>query len=77
MGRNANIFLGTMATALITAGIAAQTGTVHLPKSGRAPAAVSIDQKATPQAAKPKPSPVPSPTPTPPPQPQPNDGDEG
>ncbi|TMD36210.1 MAG: hypothetical protein E6I81_10520 [Chloroflexi bacterium] len=73
MGRPLNLLVGTLATALVTVGVAAQTGTIHFPNE-RASGGVQAEHAAgspTPEAG-PSPPAAPSATPAaevPPPPP--------
>jgi hypothetical protein len=79
MGKALNILVGSVATAMVTVGIAAQTGTVRWPSFSATPGTGGVQaQQATaaPSASEPSPSPSPEPTqipvalaPSPPPPP--------
>ena len=63
MGRLPNLILGSFATAMIAAGLAAQTGTIQLPRLGDG--AAGATENAVPAPAEASPSPAESPSPTP------------
>jgi outer membrane biosynthesis protein TonB len=85
MARSRNLVLGALATGLIAVGVAAQTGTVHVPhlnepratavthqSTGPAPVVVEPSVRATQQPAPQQPVPQPAPQqPVPQPVPQP------
>jgi len=65
MGRLPNLVLGSIATALIATGVAAQTGTIQLPRLTGGAAGAGGNAVAAPAEASPSPAVSPSPSPSP------------
>ncbi|HET7338898.1 MAG TPA: hypothetical protein VFK22_05070 [Candidatus Dormibacteraeota bacterium] len=65
MGKALNILVGSIATAMVTAGVAAQTGTVRWPSFSATPGAGGVQAQQATTSASPSTESSPSPSPQP------------